>query len=740
MLSARVVIVTVSLALSESAWAQTGQDAAPGSSQAELDQALVDQDRNRETRIASGQDESRALAPANVSTVTYEMIAQRGYRSLADLLRDVVGVYVIDDQALPAISVRGISGGVRAGTRIVRIMINGVAVNFRPDLTAFIGPEFIPMTMVERVEVALGPLSALYGANAFLATINVVTRGHAGGALVAEGTLRAHLNGGNLGYGGTLAGGYEEKNHSLLVAVSADRFDRSGLTIQPTFSTQDANRAPYNAFLGKSSVGDLAMPLSVFAQYAAWSDTLGRLSFQGGIQHLDSIAEFQLASVLTHQSRIQLENDFASLRYEKSFGSAVALEALVGWSRGLPLRDEKLFLTGTSQSYYLRNFRASSLDGQLSLSLSPFEAVLFGFKAGLDFSLDWQNALSFTEVILAPTSGSGQTVGTRINPVFPPGDPSQFMMSDVGIPLQLTFSPTKTGAWSRVRLTLNGRLDFFNYFPLQYSWRAGIAWAPSDEFSIKLVGGRAFQAPSGVMLFAQPNFGTTSNVSGNLIRTNQELVRTPKLRPQVVHSVELIASAQIVRRLSLEASVFGQIVDDLIQFARAGADFKAVNQGRMGSAGLELSANFSLGRLSLFALGSFQRTLLAENPSAIIEADRPDLSLAPASFPNVQGVTGLNVAVSEAFLNLNARLRAVGPRGSTQSNALLNNGAYELPGYVHVDLSISTVGLNFLGGSQTALAFTVRNVLDVREAEPGFGGFDIPGAGRTMMLELKQSY
>jgi len=96
--------------------------------------------------------------------------------------------------------------------------------------------------------------------------------------------------------------------------------------------------------------------------------------------------------------------------------------------------------------------------------------------------------------------------------------------------------------------------------------------------------------------------------------------------------------------------------------------------------------------------------------------------------------------VPEAFLNLNARLRAVGPRGSTQSNALLNNGAYELPGYVHVDLSISTVGLNFLGGSQTALAFTVRNVLDVREAEPGFGGFDIPGAGRTMMLELKQSY
>jgi len=537
-----------------------------------------------------------------------------------------------------------------------------------------------------------------------------------------------------------VAGGYEEKSHALLIAVSADRFDRSGLTIQPTFSTQDATRPPYSAFLGRSSQHDVAQPLSVFAQYAAWSDQLGRLSFQGGIQHLDSMAEFQLASVLTHQSRVELENDFASLRYEKPLGTIAALDATLGWSRGIPLGDEKLFLTGTSNSYYTRNFRAWGLDGQFNFSISPFDTVLLSLKAGIDFSLDFESALSFTEVILAPTAGSGQTVGTRINPVFPGNDPQSFMMSDVGIPLQLVFSPQKSGPWSRVRLTLNGRLDFFNYFLPQYSWRAGLAWAPNDQLSIKLVGGRAFQAPSGVMLFAQPNFGTASNVSGNLIRTNQELVGTPKLKPQVVNSVELVASAQIVRRLGVEASIFGQVVDDLIQFARAGADFKAVNQGRVATAGLELSANLTLGRLGVFAQGSFQRTLLAENPNLIIEADRPDLSLSPTAFPNVMGVAGVNVAVPEAFLNFNARVRGVGPRGSTQSNSLLNNGPYELPGYVHVDFSISTVGLNFLGGSQTSFAFTMRNVLDVRESEPAYGGFDIPGAGRTMMLELKQSY
>lgn len=735
MSSSRFISLAVSAALcvSSLALAQTNQS--------DLDQALVDRERNRETRIASGQEESRALAAANITTVTYEAIAQRGYRSIADLLRDVVGIYVIDDGVLPALSVRGVSGGVRAGTRIVRIMINSVEVNFRPDLTSFIGPEFIPMAMVERVEIARGPLSALYGANAFLATINVVTRGQSGGApLVAEGQLRAHLNGGNLGYGATALAGYEEAHNSLLLSVSADRFDRSGLRITPTFGTQDASRSPYREFLNRSSVNDIAMPVSAFAQYSATSKTLGKLSLQAGLQRLDSNAEFQLASALTHLSRVQLENDFASARYEKDFGKAVTLDARLGWSRGLPLADEKLFLTNNTQSYYTRNFRYTSLNGQALLSIRPLETLAFEIKGGVDFNVDWQSALSFNQVLLDPPANSGRNATDVIRPVFPKADPQKFSMTNVGIPLQVSLTPGRTGLASRFRFTVNGRLDFFNYFPVQYSWRAGIAWAATDQFSLKLVAGRAFQAPSGVMLFAQPNFGTASNVSGNLTRTNQLLVQTPKLQPQVVNSIELGASGQLFGRLSLEGSVFGQMVDDLIQFSRAGADFKAVNQGRLGSAGVELGATLTAGRLSMFAAGGFQKTLLAENPNAIIETDQPNINLAPTAFPNVQGVIGANLALPEAHLNLNARLRGVGPRGSTQSNALLANGFYELPAYAHFDATISTLGLNFLGGSQTVVALTVRNLLDTRENEPGFGGFDTPSMGRTMMLELKQTY
>ena len=82
-------------------------------------------------------------------------------------------------------------------------MINGTDVSFRPDLNALIGPEFIPIEVVERIEIARGPLSALYGANAFLATVNVVTidPDHIGGRVDASGSARPH-NGGTALSGG----------------------------------------------------------------------------------------------------------------------------------------------------------------------------------------------------------------------------------------------------------------------------------------------------------------------------------------------------------------------------------------------------------------------------------------------------------------------------------------------------------------------------------------------------------
>src|SRR5215813_4311699 len=80
---------------------------------------------NEPVVIASGTEEAKALAAANVISVTKSEIARHGWRSLGEILASVPGLYVIDDLALPSIAVRGVTGGLRAGTRIMRVMIDG---------------------------------------------------------------------------------------------------------------------------------------------------------------------------------------------------------------------------------------------------------------------------------------------------------------------------------------------------------------------------------------------------------------------------------------------------------------------------------------------------------------------------------------------------------------------------------------------------------------------------------------
>src|SRR4030095_16915571 len=88
----------------------------------------------------------------------------------------VPGLYCIDDYVTADCGVRGISGGERGYSKVLKVMIDGQPVSFRADTTSFLGPELVPIDLVERIEVVRGPVSALYGANAFFGAVNVITR------------------------------------------------------------------------------------------------------------------------------------------------------------------------------------------------------------------------------------------------------------------------------------------------------------------------------------------------------------------------------------------------------------------------------------------------------------------------------------------------------------------------------------------------------------------------------------
>ena len=115
-------------------------------------------------------------APAAVNIVTSSDIKRYGYRTLADIIRSIRGFYTTYDRDYYYLGMRGFSRPGDYNTRFL-LLVDGHRINDNIYNTAFIGTEFpIDVDLIDRVEVIRGPSSSIYGTNAFMGVINVMTK------------------------------------------------------------------------------------------------------------------------------------------------------------------------------------------------------------------------------------------------------------------------------------------------------------------------------------------------------------------------------------------------------------------------------------------------------------------------------------------------------------------------------------------------------------------------------------
>lgn len=142
----------------------------------DLSEVSLEELSNIQVYSASKHMQSASQAPASVTVVTADEIQKYGYRNLADILRSVPGFYVTYDRDYTFVGVRGFGRLGDWNSRIL-VLIDGHRSNNNVLGQAMLGNEFlVDIDMVERVEIVCGPSSSLYGANAFFAVINVITR------------------------------------------------------------------------------------------------------------------------------------------------------------------------------------------------------------------------------------------------------------------------------------------------------------------------------------------------------------------------------------------------------------------------------------------------------------------------------------------------------------------------------------------------------------------------------------
>ena len=127
--------------------------------------------------IATGTRQLINKAPAAATVITAEQIANMGARTLSEALEAVPGMHVSRNRLqpiyTPTYGLRGILGDTSPH---VLMMVNGV-----PRTSVYLGnPDEqmveLPVDNIARIEVIRGPGSAIYGADAFAGTINIITK------------------------------------------------------------------------------------------------------------------------------------------------------------------------------------------------------------------------------------------------------------------------------------------------------------------------------------------------------------------------------------------------------------------------------------------------------------------------------------------------------------------------------------------------------------------------------------
>jgi len=162
--------VAVAAVLGALAWPSAARaQSAPSDLQSLLDQSVV--------TTASKSAETGTTAPATSSTLTAEDIRRYGLHSISEAIDFLsLGVVTADPLATAEVGGRGVLLSGDSGDHFL-LLIDGHAVN-EPLFGAarFDRGAGVPIEMVDHIEVILGPGSVLYGSNAMLGVINVITK------------------------------------------------------------------------------------------------------------------------------------------------------------------------------------------------------------------------------------------------------------------------------------------------------------------------------------------------------------------------------------------------------------------------------------------------------------------------------------------------------------------------------------------------------------------------------------
>ena len=529
----------------------------------DLEQLTLEELMNITVTTASRTAEALTDAPARVQVVTAAQIQRRGYRSLSDVLKDLPDfkVDLASNWDFPAeLTVQG----VRGATRVI-VLLDGIRVSSPTNEPLPIVANY-PVHNARQIEIVYGPSSALYGADAFSAVINIITNDASESAGIAVGTSVGAfgLYNQTASYGTTLG-----RNASLVVAgqflydgqPDLSRYyaaDFNGMQAQRTgtfptiFGSMTSNEAVSPEY---------HIPLSARSMQATLRASGFQLTLFENRSHLPSTAGVYTPDNVVYNDGAFNQNElFVSAgSYTRHVGTGISRSTLTLSRHKLdPHSGYRDLYSNMRRSYKYAYGSMLEMDQQVSWEPASAITVATGGTYQRFF------AIPQTADLNAPIQSQG-TPGTILGTNIV-DELIKLRYANAGAFLQMRYAMTR-----RVALTLGGRGDYNTRYGGTFNPRLGLVTQVTASTTLKLLYGTAYLAPSPYQGYS--HYGSfISTDDGATFSSQYWHVPNPDLKPQHKKTVEATLHQQLGSNLSLSVSGFYSRLANLIWASRGAAD------------------------------------------------------------------------------------------------------------------------------------------------------------------------
>lgn len=663
-----------------------------------LDDELAFLAEEQKVTIASKQEEKVSKAPSVVTVITANEIKNLGFRTLSSVLRIVPGFDILKDAGSGQIYMD--ARGVREADRKIKIYIDGHSINMPYDgETSFLLDDY-PLKNVKQIEIIRGPGSALYGANAFLAVINIVTKD----ALDIDGLEVTS------GFGS-----FDSQEYSVLfgkqlydvdVVAFADFTNTNGLSReikQDAFTGTPIGLAPGDTDDSRNEL-DLYLKLS-------YKD----IKLNG--KYLNKDMELFTGSnfILTNDGEYKFNHVLADLSYEydisdrltfkpKAYYDQYDIDFLINpFPPGFEIPadldgdgDIETFPDGLIADGTTRNRRVGS---EFQFDYSLFDNNTFT----LGFNYEWERQDKITM-----HANFNPLTSAALDSVQGAPDNADWT-SKVVRQIWAIYIQDKWDITNDLGLTFGVRHDHYSDFEGTTNPRLAIVWNFMEDFTLKLLYGQAFHAPSLKDLY---------------LINNPTAIGNPNLTPETIRTYEIVLNYEFNHTFSANVNYFFNVIRDEIGVSefREGQTEDALlidNLGGSNIQGIEFEFRADLHKYwngaYAFANYTYQDAEAKGDPL-------PDV-------PKHKGNVGVNFELTK-YLNANLHSFISGSRPRIESDPREDSSGYAL---VNLTLSVK----NFFKNMK--MKASLLNLLDKDYKDPAPAGTiptDLPRPGRTFFIEL----